>query len=307
MSDFQQWASSDTAPWVPVNENFEALEGASLYAENKATHSGLTYGLMGGVFKDTTKAATTTALADSTTNYIVAHLTTGDITDATTTTNWDDDTTYARVAKVTTAGGAITAVVDYRFDEFGLFAMLASGGVGGGSTQGKHSIPVMAPAIIPSASGGCAALATVATSANHPDVQSIDFDSTTQEFAQFSIAMPKSWNEGTITASFIWTHGATVTNFGVRWGLQAVAVSDDDTIDVAYGTAQEVTDTGGTTSDHYRSAETSAITVGGTPQAEDTVYFRVYRDPANGADNLAVDAKLLGVVVHITTNADTDA
>jgi hypothetical protein len=126
MSDFEQWASSDTAPWLKVNQNLEALEGASLYAENQVTHSGLTYGLMGGVFKDTTKAATTTALTDNATNYIVAHLTTGAITDATTTTNWDDDSTYARIAKVTTSGGAITAVVDYRFDAFGLFAMLAS-------------------------------------------------------------------------------------------------------------------------------------------------------------------------------------
>jgi hypothetical protein len=126
MSDFQQWASSDTAPHVPVNENFEALEGASLYAENKATHSGLTYGLMGGVFKDTTKAATTTALADNNTNYIVAALSDGTISDATTTTNWNDETTYARVAKVTTSGGQITGSVDYRFDEFGLFPMMAS-------------------------------------------------------------------------------------------------------------------------------------------------------------------------------------
>lgn len=131
MSDFQQWASSDTAPWLPVNENFDALEGASLYAENKAAHSGLVYGLMGGVFKDTVKAATTTTLADATTNYIVAALADGTISDATTTTNWDDDATYARVAKVTTAGGAITVVVDYRFDEFGLFPMLGGGGVGG--------------------------------------------------------------------------------------------------------------------------------------------------------------------------------
>lgn len=130
MSDFQQWASSDTAPWVPVNENFEALEGASLYAENKQAHSGLVYGLMGGVFKDTTKAATTTTLADGATNYIVAALADGTISDATTTTNWNDDATYARVAKVTTASGAITAVVDYRFDEFGLFPMLASGAGG---------------------------------------------------------------------------------------------------------------------------------------------------------------------------------
>lgn len=157
--------------------------------------------------------------------------------------------------------------------------------------------------IQPSATGGCAALAITATSANRPDIRGLNFDATTQEFAQFSIRMPKSWDEGTISAAFVWAHPATTTNFGVRWGIQAVAVSDDDTIDVAFGTAQEVTDTGGTTSDQYTSPTTSAITVAGTPAAGDVVYFRVYRDPANGADTMAVDAILLGVVVFYTTDA----
>lgn len=131
MSDFEQWAGAgDSAPHLKVNQNFEAIEGASLYAENQVTHSGLTYGYMGGVFKDSTKTAGTVALTNSATNYVVAHLTTGAITAATTTTNWDDDTTYARVAKVTTSGGVITAVVDYRFDEFGLFPMLATASAG---------------------------------------------------------------------------------------------------------------------------------------------------------------------------------
>lgn len=136
MSDFEQWESGEAAPWAKVNQNFEAISGASLYAENEPTHSGLVYGYMGGVFKDTPVAAGTTTLADNDDNYIVAHLTTGAITDAVTTTNWDDDSTYARVAIVTTLSGAITEVVDYRFDEFGLFPMLATGGSGGFGNPG---------------------------------------------------------------------------------------------------------------------------------------------------------------------------
>ena len=85
------------------------------------------------------------------------------------------------------------------------------------------------------------------------------------EFAQFSMQMPKGWNEGTVTALFVWSHAATATNFGVVWGIQGLAVSDDDALDAAFGTAQTVTDTGGTTSDLYRSPETAAVTIGGTP------------------------------------------
>jgi hypothetical protein len=53
--------------------------------------------------------------------------------------------------------------------------------------------------------------------------------------------------------------------------------------------------------------ESSAITIAGTPAAEDTVFFRLGRVPANGSDTLAIDARLMGLVLYITTNADTDA
>lgn len=182
----------------------------------------------------------------------------------------------------------------------------ASGG-GGGSTQGKQAIYIAAAGIRPSATGGCASLAQAATSSGQPDIMSLDFDASTDEFAQFSLVMPKKWNAGTITARFHWTHGATTTNFAVVWGIQAVAMSNDDAIGASFGTAVTVTDTGGTTNDLYTSSESSAMTVGGTPAKEDIVFFRVYRDADAGADTLAVDAKLLGVTLYVTTDADTDA
>ncbi len=180
------------------------------------------------------------------------------------------------------------------------------------STSGKITATVLqtqfipAASIRPSASGGCAALALTATTANRPDLSYLAFDSSTAEYAQFWVALPKGWNESTVTAVFYWTHPSTATNFGVRWGLQGVAVSNDDTMDAAYGTAQEVTDTGGTTSDLYVSDATSAITIGGTPAEGDMVCFRVYRDPANGGDTMAVDAYLLGVKLLYTINTLDD-
>ena len=134
-----------------------------------------------------------------------------------------------------------------------------------------------------------------------------DYDTTTQEFAQFAIRMPKSWNEGTVTAVFTWSHAATTTNFGVVWALEAVATSDDDAGDVAWGTAQQIADTGGTTNDIYVSGATPALTVGGTPAAEDLVMFQVKRVPADGSDTMAIDARLHGVTLYITTDAKNDA
>lgn len=185
-------------------------------------------------------------------------------------------------------------------------AWTAAGG-GGGSTQGKQAIAVMAGAIRPSVSGGCESLAAIASAANQPDIITLNFDPGTAEYAQFAIPMPKKWNAGTITARFRWSHAATTTNFGVVWGIQALAISDDDAIAQNYGTAQTVTDTGGTTNDLYVTAETSAITIAGTPAKQDTVFFRVYRDATNGSDTMAVDARLHSVEIFVTTDADTDA
>ncbi len=172
---------------------------------------------------------------------------------------------------------------------------------------GKQAIWCPAGFIKPSSTGGCAAVATVATSANHPDITSCDFDATTQEYAQFGWRMPESWNESTVTFRAVWTHPATTTNFGVVWDLQGLACSDDDTIDAAYGTAVTSTDTGGTTSDLYISPESSAITIAGTPQPGDMVFYRLSRVTGNGSDTMAVDAKLLGIVLFITTTKGNDA
>lgn len=166
---------------------------------------------------------------------------------------------------------------------------------------------VPAAAIRPSSSGGSAALALVATGANQPDLSSLDFDQTTAEYAQFGVRFPKGWDQGTITAAFYWTANSTSTN-SVIWGLQGVAVSDNDAIGAAYGTAQTVTDANGSSIYTLRaSAATSAITIAGTPAVGDEVFFRVYRDAAAGGDTLAADALLLGVVLFytITTIDDT--
>ena len=180
-------------------------------------------------------------------------------------------------------------------------------GAGSGSTQGRHAIWVSAGSMLPSAVGGCANYTGGASGSNQPDITYLAFDPTTEEYAQFNVRMPKSWDEGTITFVPVWNHESTTTNFGVVWGLQAVATGNGDAYAVNYGTAQTSTDTGGTAATQYDGPESSAITVAGTPAAEDVVRFRILRSTANGSDTLAVDARLEGVTLYITTNADTDA
>ncbi len=178
-------------------------------------------------------------------------------------------------------------------------------GAAGAAAVGKMMIPVGAGSMDPRFTNGpSVGLIEMATNKNM--VRTLDFDSATQEFAQFIFQMPDSWNEGTVTARFRWRHAATTVNFGVVWGLRGVAVSDDDAMDVAFGTAQEVADTGGTTSDHYLSSETAAITIAGSPAARDFVMFEAYRLPSDGSDTMAIDAGLLGIDLFMTTDAAVD-
>lgn len=171
---------------------------------------------------------------------------------------------------------------------------------------GLKPIWIPATAMTPRTTNGSAAAASVETSTNKVMLKTLDFDASTKEYAQFNFPAIKGWDKGTIYARFFWKHASTSTNFGVTWGLQAVALSDDDAGDTAFGTAQESSDTGGTTSDIYVSPLTAAITVAGTPLSLDLVFAQLYRDPANASDTMAIDAGLLGVEVLINITAPTE-
>ena len=167
---------------------------------------------------------------------------------------------------------------------------------------GKQTIFIPATAMRSRTTNG-AATGTVEQATNKNMVTSLDFDTTTQEFAQFSIAFPKSWNLGTVTFS---PHLSQLTTAAgnVVFGLAGVAVSSTDALDVAFGTAQTSDTTTGTANLEYVGAESSAITIAGTPAASDRVMFQINRTVAS--DNLAQDARLHGIRLFFTTNAATD-
>ena len=170
--------------------------------------------------------------------------------------------------------------------------------------SGKHTIWVPAAAMYPNTTNGCAALAQVELS-NGPELKVLDFDDGSDEFAQFTIAFPKSWNEGTITFQPFWTISATGTNT-VAWQLQAVSFADNADQNTTFGTAV-ATDAkahSGTSGDLMVSAESGAVTV--KAAAADTVtYFQINRDTS--ADNHASDARLIGVKILYTVDAGNDA
>lgn len=116
-----QTINASASPEVQMNENFEALDWASVFAKNAPTTSALTWGYFGGRWNGAAVVAGTVALTDTSTNYVVVSKATGTVSVSTASTNWDNITNYARLYKLTTAGGVVTAEEDHRAGSFGVF------------------------------------------------------------------------------------------------------------------------------------------------------------------------------------------
>ncbi len=181
----------------------------------------------------------------------------------------------------------------------------AGGTVAAVKIAGKETMWVPASAMYGATTNGADAQ-QVETTATRPDMKVLDFDASTAEYAQFSVAFPKSWNAGTVTYQVYWTPGSTNTGDCI-FGLQGVSCGDSDTIDVAYGTAVEVTDAGiGTVEDQQITSESGAVTISNAGDGEQT-YFQLYRDAADGSDTFSADARVLGLRLFFTTDLANDA
>lgn len=172
------------------------------------------------------------------------------------------------------------------------------------------TIYVDAGAMVPSTTNG-AVSGTNEYGTNDIDWDYMAFDGgATEERVQFKLAMPEDWNLGTVKVKFYWSSATgSTTGDKVSWAIKAGALSSDDAIDAALGTAQAVEGTlladNGT--DLQATAATPALTVGGTPALGDLTTFEVFRDTdgsvATTTDDMTEDAWLLGVRIQYLTNS----
>jgi len=184
-------------------------------------------------------------------------------------------------------------------------AVDAADATGAVKIAGLETIFVPATAMFGTTTNGAEANA-VETTATRPEMKVLDFDASTIEYAQFSIAMPKSWNEGTLTFQAFWSPSTTNTGNALI-GLQGVSVANDATSDVTFDAAVDVTDAGtGTVEDVLVSPVSSAVTVK-SAAADTYTYFQVARNATSGSDTFTGDVRLLGIKIFYTTDAANDA
>ena len=125
------------------------------------------------------------------------------------------------------------------------------------------------------------------------------FPAAAQRYGEWEMALPSDYGSGTITYQAYWLANSTSTN-SVVWGLQGCAYAATDTIDQAWGTAVETTSANQSTAYKLNiSSVSSAVTLSGSPAANQLVKWRCYR-LGSGSDNLAVAASLVGFQINYT-------
>lgn len=136
-------------------------------------------------------------------------------------------------------------------------------------------------------------------------ISGFNFDTTTAQKTQFNWATPANWNAGTIRFKLYWTTTGGSSAQTVDFDLAGVSFANDNPLDTAFGTAQNVTDVWIADDDLHVTAYSTAITIAGTPVAGEFVKFQLSRDVAS--DNLGVDAEVLGILIEYSTDASNSS
>jgi hypothetical protein len=165
------------------------------------------------------------------------------------------------------------------------------------------TIFIPASAMTSTATNG-AVISTAEYATNDINMDYLLFDGTTEEYAEFQFPMPEGWDRGTVKAKVFWSSATGSTaNDTVEWEIAGGALSNDDAIDAALGTAQVISDVlladNGT--DLQVSGATPAITIGGTPALGDLIHFKISRN-VGGTDDMTEDARLFGVWIQYKVN-----
>ena len=133
----------------------------------------------------------------------------------------------------------------------------------------------------------------------------LDFDKDATEFAQFSVAFPKSYNGDHVSFRVFWIGDAS-TN-GVAWALQGLSAGDGAEADAAFGTAVVVQDDSqNDATEVLVTSESGNVTLSGEGDDKMT-FFQIYRDHDDGNDDMAADARLVGIQLFYTSDLANDA
>lgn len=138
------------------------------------------------------------------------------------------------------------------------------------------------------------------TTSDKVNLSLIDFDAAAIEYASWQILLPPDYDGGTVLYQVYYTHAASAsTDNKCVWGLSGTAFTEAETLDLGFSA---VVQSVGTPADNtayllHISAESTAVTIAGTPAASELAVFRLSRVATDLNDTLSVDARFIGLKI----------
>lgn len=170
-------------------------------------------------------------------------------------------------------------------------------------TVGRHDLWVPAAAMVPSTTAGCGWHEQIAY--NDWAMYGMPFDPAGAESAQFGVRLPKSWNESSMKARIYWLNKAGGAG-NVVWYIYTGSAGDGEAAGAFGGGMEFDYDAAQTAYNIQITAEYGNVGVTGSPVAGDLMQFKIYRYTGSANDTYGSDAYLLGVMLALTTDAETD-
>lgn len=206
--------------------------------------------------------------------------------------------------------GSATSVGTFTVDAQGRLTSASSVAITAG--QGKQTIYIPVASISPRQGYGASGAATVATysgATSQPDISYMSFTGAADQYAGLNVALPTSWNAGTLTAKFYWLRNTGTSAGNVLWGMRAVGIANSGSVLATFSTGVTATATAQTSTSLLAiSPETGALTMSGVSAKNNFSFFEVYRNGSSGSDTMTGSpANLLGLQLYYTTDANTDA
>ena len=173
------------------------------------------------------------------------------------------------------------------------------------SMVGKQSIYMPAGAMIPIKTNG-AKSKIIHLENNTKSITILEFSGSLDNKAQFSIAMPKSWDAGAVQFQLYWLCDYAGNSGYVVFRIAGCCISDRTSFSQSFGQAKKITALASTTKNDLLKTGISEKLTLNNAAANKLAFFQIWRDVNDQADTIPIDAKLIGINLTYTTKKPTD-
>jgi hypothetical protein len=167
---------------------------------------------------------------------------------------------------------------------------------------GIQDIYVSSDEMYPTFVSGCANLTT--TYIPPVSVRTLDFDSATEENAQYAFSLPRNWDKSPIQTKLYWTVSGSQSG-SVVWGISAASYTNESSLTGSLSTEYVVSSSISSSTNINITPYTNYISPSGSIETGSLIIINIARKAANANDNLNADAKLVGMSIKYAANRAT--